>query len=71
MNQFKLKRENRSLKPILLIVAVLVLWGGLLAWGAIRRQTQFDLLKPLIIAGAVLLFVVFWLGLLLTRKSRK
>lgn len=60
--------------PLTVLAAALVVWACLLAlgayleWGADRPR--HDLRKPLIVAGTMATFLMFW-GLALWRRSRR
>ncbi len=55
--------QNRA---IYFIMLALVVWGGLLALGAFLFD--FDIRKFFVVTGAVGLFLIFWLLLIVTHR---
>jgi membrane protein DedA with SNARE-associated domain len=65
---------NKKWLPLVLLAVALVVWAGLFAAGAYLEpsadQPHHDLRKPLIILGAMALFLTFW-GLALWLRARR
>ena len=66
MNQL----PHRSRRPFVILMASLGVWTVLLAIGAFLYGYRQDVRKPLIVIGAMFVFLGGWMVLLLIRATR-
>lgn len=60
---------NKSHRPILMIMAAVMIWGSLHALGA--YLFEYDYRKPLIVCGFLLAFLGAWAALLAIRSRHQ